>query len=121
MNIDLKRACQTLAASDCTCVLCAGTRCHTSTQRGVAPLLQWLDGGTDLKGFSAADKVVGKAAAFLYCLLGVAAVHVRNMITPKALIQPDSSKVRKFLNFRDSFEGFFKKARSFPCFCYYST
>lgn len=85
MNIDLKRACQTLAASDCTCVLCAGTHCHTSTQRGVAPLLQWLDGGTDLKGFSAADKVVGKAAAFLYCLLGVAAVHAPVM--SKAALQ----------------------------------
>lgn len=85
MNIDLKRACQTLAASDYTCVLCAGTRCYTSTQRGVAPLLQWLDGGTDLKGFSAADKVVGKAAAFLYCLLGVAAVHAPVM--SKAALQ----------------------------------
>ena len=29
----------------------------------------------DLTGFSAADKVVGKATAYLYCLLGVKAVH----------------------------------------------
>lgn len=34
-----------------------------------------LDSGIDLRGFSAADKVVGKATAFLYCLLGVRAVY----------------------------------------------
>ena len=54
-----------------TCVLQKGERVYTSCRRGVAPLLAHLDAGTDLQGFSAADKVVGKAAAFLYCLLGV--------------------------------------------------
>ena len=29
----------------------------------------------DFSGYSAADKVVGKATAFLYCLLGVTAVY----------------------------------------------
>lgn len=48
---------------------------YTSTERGVKPLLNWLDRGTDVKGFSAADKVVGRAAAFLYILLGVKEVY----------------------------------------------
>jgi hypothetical protein len=44
-------------------------------RRGIRPLLELLENGTDLHGYSAADKVVGKAAAFLYCLLGVKALH----------------------------------------------
>ncbi len=58
-----------------TCALCRGSVVYTTTERGVKPLLGWLDSGIDFKGFSAADKVVGKAAAFLYVLLGVAEVY----------------------------------------------
>ncbi len=60
-----------------TCVLCKDEETITCTERGVKPLLDLLDSGRDLKGFSAADKVVGKAAAFLYVLLGVSAVYAR--------------------------------------------
>lgn len=58
-----------------TCALCEGDTIYTSTERGVKPLLDWLDSNINLKGFSAADKVVGKAAAFLYVLLGVKEVY----------------------------------------------
>ncbi len=34
-------------------------------------MLNWPQNGIDLKGHYAADKVVGKAAAFLYVLIGV--------------------------------------------------
>lgn len=44
-------------------------------KRGVQPLVEWLSAGTDLHGFSAADKVVGKATAFLYVLAGVKEVY----------------------------------------------
>ena len=43
---------------------------HTSTLRGVAPLLDLLDKGITLDGCAVADKVVGKAGAFLHVLLG---------------------------------------------------
>jgi hypothetical protein len=43
--------------------------------RGVKPLVIWLSSGEDFHGFSAADKVIGKATAFLYVLLGVKAVY----------------------------------------------
>ena len=75
MTADLIRAKALLTDSEYTCVLCRGDAVCTDTRRGVAPLLAWLDNGTDLQGFSAADKVVGKAAAFLYCLLGVKEVY----------------------------------------------
>jgi len=38
-------------------------------------LVEWLESNKDLTGFSAADRVVGRGAAFLYVLLGVKAVY----------------------------------------------
>ena len=72
---DLQRAVRTLSEGGYTCILCRGDEIHTSQARGVRPLVQWLTFGPDFQGFSAADKVVGKATAYLYCLLGVKAVH----------------------------------------------
>ena len=79
---DLDRAKALLQAEGYTCVLCMGDRIHTSHRRGVAPLMELLDQRTDVRGFSAADKVVGKAAAFLYCLLGVKALHAGVLSVP---------------------------------------
>ena len=66
---DLQKARQLLESGGYTCVLCRGDKTITSCHRGVRPLMELLD--EDLAGFSAADKVVGKAAALLYCLLKV--------------------------------------------------
>jgi hypothetical protein len=55
----------------CTCAAADGSTLLTSEKRGVAPLLGWLEQGYHLSDFTAADKVVGKGAAFLYLLLGV--------------------------------------------------
>ena len=66
---DLERAENLLKSSDFTCVCCNDTETLTSRKRGVAPLLEWLDSGISLKEFSAADKVIGKGAAFLYVIL----------------------------------------------------
>lgn len=79
---DLERANRLLTQRGCTVVLCRGEQVYTDTRRGVAPLLALLDGGEDLQGFSAADKVVGKAAAFLYLRLGVTAVQGGVMSEP---------------------------------------
>lgn len=62
-----------------TCVLRKDERLYTTTERGVKPLVRWLTEGTDLRGFSAADKVVGKATAYLYVLLGVKEVYAHIM------------------------------------------
>ena len=79
---DLQKARQLLEAGDYTCVLHRSGVTHTSTHRGVAPLLNWLDQKADFQGFSAADRVVGKATAYLYCLLGVSGVFARVMSRP---------------------------------------
>ena len=54
-----------------TAVLCSEDKIYHSTERGVKPLLDFLESGEDFKGFSAADKTVGLGAAHLYILLGV--------------------------------------------------
>lgn len=58
-----------------TCVAVKGEFCFTSKARGVKPLLELIDNGADVAGGVAADKVVGRAAAFLYVLLGVKAIY----------------------------------------------
>ncbi len=58
-----------------TCVLYRQDETLKSKARGVAPLVEWLQSGKNFYGFSAMDKVVGKAAAFLYVLLKVEKVH----------------------------------------------
>lgn len=70
---DLEKAMLLLIHGGYTCVLCRDDEIHTSSQRGVKPLMDWLD--QDFTGFCAADKVVGKATALLYCLLKIRAVH----------------------------------------------
>ena len=80
----LQKARNLLDTGNYTCVVCRGDTVFTTTQRGVAPLLTWLDSKTDLTGFSAADRVVGRGAAFLYCLLGVKEVYAHVMSNPAA-------------------------------------
>lgn len=54
--------------------LCKNGKVITSDKRGVAPLAEFIQGGTDISGFSAADRVVGKAAAMLMIKAGIAEV-----------------------------------------------
>ena len=82
MTATRERARSLLNEGGYTVVLCRGDVTHTDTRRGVAPLLALLDAGTDVTAFAAADKVVGKAAAFLYLRLGVAAVHAGVISVP---------------------------------------
>lgn len=67
-----------------TCIMFRDDKRLTSRERGVKPLLSWLDSKENMAGFISVDKVVGKAAAFLYVLLGVSAVYAL-VISEKAL------------------------------------
>ena len=72
---DLEQAKEILKTGKYTCVICKDGVVHTSTKRGVAPLVEWLTNGFDIKDFSAADKIVGKAAALLFVLCGVKEIY----------------------------------------------
>lgn len=82
MERDTQTAIEILVSGNYTCVVCKDDTTHTATERGVKPLLDWLDSGLDLNGFCAADRVVGRATAFLYSLLGVKEVYARVMSHP---------------------------------------
>lgn len=75
MGIDTEKAKAILEQNGYTCVLCHGESVSYSSYRGVRPLVDFLDSGAEYTGYCAADKVVGKATAFLYVLLGVREVY----------------------------------------------
>lgn len=82
-NPDLTKA-KALLAKGHTCVLCKGEDTVFSDKAGIAPMLGFLAEGLELKGYSAADKIVGKAAAFLFVLAGVKTLHA-NVLSKEAL------------------------------------
>lgn len=57
-----------------TLFLCSEGQVTFSEERGIAPLLKLTETG-EWQGAYAADRIVGKAAAMLYVLLGVRAVY----------------------------------------------
>ena len=62
-----------------SCVLCKGETVYTSNECGIAPILKLCADGTELNGFSVADKIVGKAAAMLFAFAGVNEVYAAVM------------------------------------------
>jgi len=75
-NLELCTQARRILEEGCyTCVIIKNENCYTSTQRGVKPLVQFLHSEQDFCGAIAADRVVGKATAFLYVLLGVKALY----------------------------------------------
>ncbi len=78
----LKKAREMLSCGAYTCVLVGEGEIYTSTLRGVKPLAAWYSCGKCFSDFSAADKVVGRATAFLYILLGVRELYAAVISAP---------------------------------------
>ncbi len=70
---DLELAINRLAGH--TLVLCRDGDVIVSDERGVAPMVGFLREGRQLSGYSAADRVIGKAAAMLFVKAGVREVY----------------------------------------------
>ncbi len=82
---DLEHAMRLLSEDPAlTCVLCCGDALYTSTARGISPMLDFADAGVSLSGFSAADRIVGKAAAMLFVLSNVKDIYAE-VTTPAAV------------------------------------
>ena len=79
---NLEKAKKHLQEGNYTCVLCCGDTFYTSTFRGVKPLVQWYRSGTDFSHCSAADKVIGRATAYLYLLMGIGEVYAHVISRP---------------------------------------
>ena len=79
---DIERAVDLLHSGGYTIVIINGEDIITDTARGVAPLLSLIDRGISLEGASAADKVVGRAAAMLFSLTGIKWLHTDVISAP---------------------------------------
>lgn len=77
---NLEKAKNILESNKYTLVLVSDKDIQTDTLRGVRPLLGRY--GRDFSEYSAADKVIGKGAAFLYVLLGIKKIYVRTISKP---------------------------------------
>lgn len=109
---DLEIARSHLASGNYTCVVCKEDTLYFATDRGVKPLLNWLDSGLDFSGFSAADKVVGRATAFLYCLLGIREVYAGIMSSPAAQVLEEHGINAHWSNL---VEGIINRRGTGPC------
>lgn len=74
MNEKLSKAKQILQQQNLTCVLFDGKNTFASNNRGVKPLINFLESENDFSTYFAADRVVGAGAAHLYVLLKVKSV-----------------------------------------------
>lgn len=77
-----EKAVRLLRERNLTCAVCGEGIEYTSTLRGVQPLLRPYEEGTRFTGCAAADRVIGKAAACLYVLLGVERVYAEIVSRP---------------------------------------
>ncbi len=72
---DIERAKSLLEGHSVVCV--CGDAVHIRDERGIRPLLEMIGRGESLRGFTVADKIVGKAAALLFAILQPDALHAR--------------------------------------------
>ena len=108
----IEKARSILEKTNSTCVFCNEETVLTDTRRGVKPLLDLLDNGMDMTTFAAADKVVGKAAAYLYCILGI------KILFAGVISQPALSVLNKYripVSYDTLVPGIQNRAKDGPC------
>lgn len=94
MSSNLEKAVNLLNSGNYTLAAVNEVNEITSMERGVKPLIKLFDNNIKLKGFSAADKVVGKAAAFLYVLLEVDEIYSKVISRPAlAVLEKNNTRV----------------------------
>lgn len=76
---DLEKAKNIFSEGKYTVVLCKDDDVVSSETKGINPLVEFLESDIDFSDYSVCDKVVGRAAAFLYVLMGVKEVHASIM------------------------------------------
>lgn len=75
MHPDLERAKEVLKKEKLTCVLTLGNVMFKSKDKGVQPLLDWMNSGNNYMSYMIADKVIGRAAAFIDIAMGIREVY----------------------------------------------
>lgn len=59
--------------------LCRNGEVIVDDGRGISPMMKLIASGADISGYSAADLIVGKAAAMLFVKAGIVRVHGKVM------------------------------------------
>ncbi len=59
--------------------LCRNGGFFTDDGRGISPMMRFISENRDLKGYSAADLIVGKAAAMLFVKAGITEVYAETI------------------------------------------
>lgn len=109
---DLEKAKALLEAEGYGCVLFGEEGCHASKRRGVSSLVEWLEKGLDMKGYAAADKIVGKAAAMLFVLGGVSQVYAA-VLSQKGLAVLEENSIS--VQYDTLVEGIINRAGTGSC------
>ncbi len=59
--------------------LCKGSDILISDKKGIQPMIDFIDSGIDLNGYSVADMVVGKAVSMLFVKVGIKEIFAKTM------------------------------------------
>ena len=80
---ELEAARDLLRGRNCTCVVMKPDQTLTSRERGIRPVLEWLEEDRNaVRGGVVCDKVVGKAAALLFVYGGIRKIHAGVVSSP---------------------------------------
>jgi len=91
---DIEKAKAALKAHEnASLVLCRGDDIIIKTGRGVSDLVKMYSGGQSFDGYSAADKIVGRAAASFFAVIGVSEVF-GEVMSKKALPTLKENKIK---------------------------
>ena len=94
MHPDLEKAKSALKSENCTCVLALGHVIFRSSESGLKPLMDWMYSGNNYMGFMVADKIVGRAAAFIIIAMGIREVYAEVISEPaKKLLENNQISV----------------------------
>lgn len=85
--------------------LCRDGDILTDDSKGIAPMMKLLAEGRNLRGYSAADQIVGKAAAMLFVKAGITAVFgnvmseaAYNYLTQHGITADSNTRTEKIIN-----------------------
>lgn len=90
MHPELEKAMTAVKNEGCTCALTLGNVIFKSKDKSVQPLFDWMNSGNNYMGYMLADKVVGKAAAFIMIAMGIREIYAQVISEPaKALLEKE--------------------------------
>jgi len=90
MHPELEKAMTAVKNEGCTCALTLGNVIFKSKDKSVQPLLDWMNSGNNYMGYMLADKIVGKAAAFIMIAMGIREIYAQVISEPaKALLEKE--------------------------------